>query len=340
MTEAADEAWGSGPHLAETPRGGVFETRYWDWDNVPLPEGVDIAAAMQALESKDWKAQFTAQGDIQRLARHNPSCLFPHIDTLCPLLAKTCGNLRSGIANNGLLTVIFLARGLADSCMGETLPAFLPQILKHAAADKAFVAETARDAGRALVSPSCLSPEVFVDIFKFCGSKSARLVAVAADLLLSAIESSRLNSFRELDDDTHRQMVPILVALLQAKLSVTKQSARQIASLARDAYASLHCPDANRSGIDAPTGILTAAEVYLEMAGDHCKAVDLEILRRAIDPTFVVTPRSTRSCECPNAQNMLREFIKRTRTQDTFIDDVPTASGEEVASCDVVKSPQ
>jgi len=209
----------------------VFQCEYMCWDSVtPVP--VDVSAyeaverAVEGIQSNDWQEVFVSLGLLQQLCKYHPEVLLQRLEAITTSVSSACGNLRSGVAKQALLTVEMIGRGIgitAAPCSKILFEGIVPKLVS----EKRFLADASWDAARYLCSPACLTEETLKTLSHFCSDKNARIVAKLSMLLNSSVELL-IESSTGLSPETVNHLIVTSLGLLQGKLSATKQHGRRI----------------------------------------------------------------------------------------------------------------
>lgn len=222
----------NGENQVPVPLSGDATVDYVSSDNLkPLsdPE-VKIQSLVEDLDSKNWTKVCESLNDARRIALYHSSLLFPILDKIVLVVAKTMRNPRSALCKTAVMSAsdIFNAFGdkLLDPSTSDAFDGLLLQLLLKASQDKRFVCEEADRALSSMVGSMTPLP-LLQKLRVYVSHTNLRVRAKAAISLSNCVSKMGLE---EMEEFGLAKLIEVAADLLNDRLPEARDAARSIAT--------------------------------------------------------------------------------------------------------------
>ncbi|MED6106485.1 hypothetical protein PIB30_005116 [Stylosanthes scabra] len=215
------------------PSSGDATIDYISSDNLaPISDPEHkIKSLVEELESKNWIKVCESLNDVRRFALFHSSLLFPILEKVVMVVAKTMKNPRSALCKTSIMAAsdVFNAFGdkLLDPSTSDAFDGMLLQLLLKASQDKRFVCEEADKALGAMVDSMTPLP-LFQKLREYVSHANLRVRAKAAISLSKCI--SKMERLGEMDESWLAELIKVAADLLNDRLPEARDAARSIAT--------------------------------------------------------------------------------------------------------------
>ncbi|CAL0301609.1 unnamed protein product [Lupinus luteus] len=194
-----------------------------------------IQSLIEDLDSKNWIKVCESLNDVRRFALHHSSLLFPILEKIVLVVAKTMKNPRSALCKTSIMAAsdIFNAFGdkLLDPSTSEAFDGLLIQLLLKASQDKKFVCEEAEKALGLMVGT--LTPLPLLQKLRGYVSHSNLRVRAKAAVSLSKCVSKM--GLEEMEEFGLKELIEVAADLVNDRLPDARDAARSISTCMYDA---------------------------------------------------------------------------------------------------------